>query len=93
MTPEFNKVYVDAYLDPKNAQTEVGLTNRANNEELTNRYKQVKEIADNIKMYKESEEYKKDKEWQATKDKLNPAKWGKLGLDIDWADRRQMSTN
>jgi hypothetical protein len=60
MTPEFNKVYVDAYLDPKNAQTEESLTNKANNEELINRYKQVKEIADKIKSYKESDEYKKE---------------------------------
>jgi hypothetical protein len=75
MTPEFNKVYIDAYLDPKNAQTEGSLTNRANNDEMTERYKKVKEIADNIKMYKESEEYKKDKEWQASKS--NPKNWTK----------------
>lgn len=81
MTPEFNTVYVDAYLDPKNAQTENGLTLKENNEELVARYKQVKEIAENIKTYKQSDDYKKDLKWQQTKNSLNPANWDvEIGL-------------
>jgi len=80
MTPEFNTVYLDSYFDPKTANSEQSLTMKANNEEMTQRYKKVKEIADNVQKYKNSEEYKKDKEWQATKDAFNPAKWDTRGL-------------
>jgi hypothetical protein len=92
MTPEFNTVYVDAYLDPKTVQTEEALTTKANNEELINRYKQVKEIATKMKAYKESDEYKKDKEWQAKKDALNPANWDMSGFGVGGIlDRKNMT--
>lgn len=84
LTPEFNKVYIDQYLDPSKMPKNTDNTAYSDNLEMIKRYKEVKDIADQIKSYKGTPEYKEQREKEASSNKRKQILQNFTKPDLQW---------